>query len=92
VAAGTDAARKEVRAGRAKLLITASDASPTQIAKVRPAAERRGIAVRVVGTRVRLGEATGGPPSSAVAVTDEGLAEQLLRRIPQPGRMAGESG
>ena len=86
VEAGVDAARRAVRSGRAALVLTASDASSTQLEKVRGPAERAGVAVEVLGTRSRLGEAVGGPPLSAVAVTEVGLAKQLTLRIPAPDR------
>lgn len=84
VAPGVEAARRAVDAGAARLLLIAEDASGTQLDKVRAPAERRGVLVRSLGTRNDLGRAVGGPPLSAVAVTNEGFAEQMLRRLDGP--------
>ncbi|MGD2067209.1 MAG: ribosomal L7Ae/L30e/S12e/Gadd45 family protein [Gemmatimonadota bacterium] len=91
VEAGVDAARRAVRTGRAKLLLTAADASPTQLEKVAPGARRAGVPIRELATRIRLGEAVGRPPLAAVAVTDKGLAEQVLLRISDAGTVGDVS-
>lgn len=82
VAAGTEAARRAVQAGEAHLVLLAGDASPTQLKKIVGPAGRAGVIRRTIADRDRLGAALGGPPLSAVAVTNAGFAEQVLRRVP----------
>jgi ribosomal protein L7Ae-like RNA K-turn-binding protein len=77
VAAGTDAARKAVREGRAFLVVLASDASPGQLKKLLPLVERTGVPHCVWGTRAELGGAIGTGLSSAVAITEASLAGQV---------------
>lgn len=86
-----DATRRAVGEGTAKLIITADDASPTQLDKVLPAAERDAVPIRSLGDRAALGGAIGRSPLSAVAVMDVGFAEQLLLRLPGPESGGEES-
>lgn len=81
VATGTERTRQALRAGVAKLVLVAGDASPLQLKKVEGIATRKGIPTVVLGDRVVLGAAVGEPPLSAVAVTDAGFAHRLLERL-----------
>jgi len=81
VAAGTASARRSLREGEARLLLTASDASPGQLGKVIRLARRRDVPCRALADRSRLGRALGEPPVSAVAVTSESFADRLLDRL-----------
>jgi len=89
---GVAAAARAVRTGRAKVVVTATDASPLQLAKL--GGKRRGssrVPRRGVGDRRSLGRALGGGPVSAAAVTEAGFAEQLLRRLPDPDSDRGRA-
>lgn len=89
---GVDRSRRALRRGEAFLLLKAADASPVQLRKVEGPAERTETETRVLGDRDSLGEAVGGPPLSAVVITDEGFAEQLLGRLAAPGTGEGGDG
>ncbi len=81
VAPGTDAARRAARAGEARLILMAGDASPAQLDKIRRLVENRSIPRAVLGDRATLGAAVGAGPVSAVAVTVATFAEELRRKL-----------
>jgi len=81
VAAGTDAVRQSVRGGRARLIVTAEDASDTQLRKIRSTIHDRAIPQVILGDRATLGAAVGSAPLAAVAVTNGGLAERILEAV-----------
>jgi ribosomal protein L7Ae-like RNA K-turn-binding protein len=89
VVTGTAATRDALRGGRARLVLTAADASEVQLGKIEGVLGP--VPRRIVGTRATLGDALGVPPATAVAVTDRRLAEAILRRLDEPGS-AGRSG
>jgi ribosomal protein L7Ae-like RNA K-turn-binding protein len=78
VATGTEAVRQAVRAGQARLVLLAGDASPVQLEKVEKALSRRATPRARLGDRASLGAAVGHAPLSAVAVTSASLAEQVV--------------
>jgi ribosomal protein L7Ae-like RNA K-turn-binding protein len=77
---GTSSVRTALRVGRAHLVVVASDAAEGQAGKVIRLARARERPVRRFESRVLLGRILGAPPLTAVAVTDAGLAEEILRR------------
>jgi ribosomal protein L7Ae-like RNA K-turn-binding protein len=81
VAAGTERARLAVRRGEARLVVVASDAAEGQLKKIDGIVRANGVPRVVLVDRVGLGSAVGGPPLSALAVTDSGLAKQVLSRL-----------
>jgi ribosomal protein L7Ae-like RNA K-turn-binding protein len=81
VARGSEATRRALREGRARLVLYAGDASETQLAKIEKLVGARGVRSLRVADRELLGAALGGPPLTAVAVTDEPMAEELARRL-----------
>lgn len=89
LAAGIGATRRTVRAGEARLVLTAKDASRTQLKKVLGPARQRRVPRRVVADRRRLGAALGASSVSAVAVTNPSLAERILERLPPHGEDGG---
>jgi len=89
VAVGSAATRDALRGGRARLVLTAMDASGVQLVKIEKVLGS--VPRRIVGSRASLGDALGAPPATAVAVTDQGLAEAILHRLDEPGS-AGRSG
>jgi len=80
VVKGTDATRRALRTGDARLVIAAEDGSETQLKKVLPLASARGVPWRKLGNRDELGAAVGSGPLAVVAVTHPGFAEQLQER------------
>ena len=78
---GTDGTRRALKAGEVSLVILASDGAETQLRKVVPLAEARGVPRRVLGTRADLGAAVGGGPLTAIAVTGRRFAKELLVRM-----------
>jgi ribosomal protein L7Ae-like RNA K-turn-binding protein len=81
VAPGTQGARRALSSGTAKLVVIADDASPVQLKKIESIIRKKAVPRVVLGDRVLLGAAVGEPGLSALAVTDAGLAEQILRRL-----------
>ena len=81
VAPGTDAARRSVRRGEARLVLMAGDASGVQLDKIRKELKRRPIPQAILGDRATLGAAIGKAPLAAVAVTDESFATRLLQDL-----------
>ena len=89
VAPGTDAVRRAIREGEARLVWIAGDASSTQVDKVRTTMHDRAIPQVVLGDRGTLGAALGLGPLTAVAVTDEALAQRLVRELEGSGDETG---
>ncbi len=81
VASGTEATRRALRQGEARLVLMAVDASSVQLDKVRSALRNRPIPRAILGDRATLGGAVGREPVSAVAVTASTFAEQLRRKL-----------
>lgn len=81
VAPGTDAARRALRDGDARLVLLAGDASEAQLEKICRILRKRTIPHARVGDRENLGAALGLAPISAVAVTSAPLAELLLAEL-----------
>jgi len=81
IAAGTDRTRRALRAGEARLVLVAGDASAVQLRKIDGLIRRDAIPRAVIGDRISLGAAVGEAPLSAVAVTNARFAEQMLQRL-----------
>jgi ribosomal protein L7Ae-like RNA K-turn-binding protein len=81
VATGTDAVREAIRDGRARLVLTASDASPVQTGKVRRTLAGHPVPHVSWGSRAELGAAVGMSSLSAVAVTHAKLADQMAEAL-----------
>ena len=81
VVPGTDATRRAIRRGEARLVLMAEDASGVQMDKIRKLMVDRPIPLAVLGDRNTLGAAIGKGPTSAIAVTDESLAKRLLEDL-----------
>lgn len=89
VAVGAEAVREAVRAGDARLVVMAGDASPVQLEKIRKAMRAHSIPQAILGDRDALGAAVGCAPLSAVAVVSDSFAKRLLSEL---GRERDESG
>jgi ribosomal protein L7Ae-like RNA K-turn-binding protein len=81
VVPGTAAVREAIRAGEARLVLFAGDASASQLDKVRRTLKSRPVRTVTLGDRTRLGSAVGMAPLSALALTSEGLASQVYARL-----------
>ncbi|MDT8340195.1 MAG: ribosomal L7Ae/L30e/S12e/Gadd45 family protein [Longimicrobiales bacterium] len=81
VVVGTDAVRRAVREGRARVVLLAEDASDTQLKKIKALLEHRGLPSAVLGTREELGAALGRGRLSAAALTLPAFAEGFLAKL-----------
>ena len=81
VVRGTDEVRSALQKDGALLVLMAGDASETQTKKILRLLEVRGVPSAVLGSRSELGEAVGGPPLSAVALTKPAFAESFLKKL-----------
>lgn len=81
VASGTDATRRSIRQGDARLVLMAEDASPAQLDKIKRTMRDRMVPQVFLGDRATLGAAIGRAPVAAVAVTDASLAGRLLESV-----------
>jgi ribosomal protein L7Ae-like RNA K-turn-binding protein len=91
VAPGTEAVRRALRAGEARLVLLAEDASDVQLEKIQKVLRRGTVPQARLGDRTSLGAALGVAPISAVAVTSAPLADQVLTELGS-GAMAGAVG
>lgn len=88
VVSGTEAVRRAIREGEARLVLTAGDASGVQLDKIRSTMRDRPIPRAVLGDRSALGAAVGRAPLSAVAVTHPSLAARLLEGLTEEAAAA----
>ncbi|MDB4947364.1 MAG: ribosomal protein [Gemmatimonadetes bacterium] len=87
VAFGTDSTRQAVRDGDARCVVIAADISPTQLQKLLPLVQARGVPCFSVLTRDEIGAAVGRASVSAVGFTQESFARraaELAAAIPSP--------
>ncbi|HEY4553167.1 MAG TPA: YlxQ family RNA-binding protein [Bacillaceae bacterium] len=77
VISGEELVIKEVRSGRAKLVILSADASLNTGKKIQDKCSYYKVPVRFAATRAQLGHAIGKEARVAVAVTEEGFARKL---------------
>jgi ribosomal protein L7Ae-like RNA K-turn-binding protein len=89
VAPGTEAVRRAIREGKARLILFAKDASSVQLEKIRTTLHDRSIPRAVLGDRTALGAAVGFARLSAVAVTDRSLADRLVAELAEPADEGG---
>ena len=87
---GTEAVRRSIREGEARLVLIAGDASSVQTKKVRTTLRDRAIPQAVLGDRDTLGSALGLAPLSAVAVTSASLADRLIAELDRRGQASGD--
>jgi len=74
---GTERVREAARAGDARLVIVAGDASGNTRDKLIPLLQARGVPHALAYDRSRLGEAVGRGPLGAIAVLDASFAARL---------------
>ena len=78
---GTEAARRALRKGEARLILTAEDGSETQRRKVLALARNREVPCRELGDRNELGAAVGSGPLTVIGITGAGFAKELQQRL-----------
>ncbi|KPB04402.1 MULTISPECIES: YlxQ family RNA-binding protein [Bacillaceae] len=78
---GEELVIKEVRAGKAKLVLLASDASANTMKKLQDKCTYYNVPIRTVDDRYELGRAIGKDARVSVAILDEGFANKLLTML-----------
>lgn len=78
VISGEELSVKEVRGGKAKLVLLSKDASPNTMKKVTDKCKSYHVPCKLVEDRFLLGSAIGKEARVVVAVLDAGFAKKLL--------------
>jgi len=78
VVIGVDAVKRSLGAGDLDLVVFAGDASPVQLRKVKGLAGHRGVPIRWVSMRSKLGQAIGAGPVSVAGVQRGSFSKRLL--------------
>ncbi len=78
---GTERVREAARAGDARLVVVAGDASGNTRDKLIPLLQARRVPYALACDRARLGEAVGRAPLGAVAVVDPSFAARLRQLL-----------
>ncbi|KYD29547.1 MULTISPECIES: YlxQ family RNA-binding protein [Anoxybacillaceae] len=78
VTSGEELTVKEIRSGKAKLVLLAEDASENTMKKIKDKCSSYGVPLRKVSDRYTLGHAIGKDARVVVAIIDEGFANKLL--------------
>ena len=81
VVKGTDATRRALRKGEARLVLLAEDGSETQRKKVLPLARAKDVPCKVLGDRAELGGAVGSGSLTVVGVTRPSFAKALQEQL-----------
>lgn len=81
VVAGGEAVREAMRKGSARLVILTEDMSGTQQEKILPLARTLGVPCERLGSMQEMGDALGKGPLGAVAVTADGFAGEIRKRL-----------
>jgi ribosomal protein L7Ae-like RNA K-turn-binding protein len=81
LAPGTDAVRRAIREGEARLILMAEDASSAQLDKIRTTLHDRAIPQVVLGDRDALGASVGTAPLAAVAITNGSFADRIRAEL-----------
>ena len=81
VVSGEFSVENAVKAGKAKLVVLAEDASDNTAKKFKDKCKFYNIPIRFYGTKVALGAAIGKELRSTAAVMDEGFANTILKRL-----------
>lgn len=78
---GEELVVKEVRSGKAKLVLVAGDASPNTHKKLQDKCTYYEVPIRTVEDRYELGRAIGKDARVSIAIIDEGFAKKLLSML-----------
>ena len=85
IVSGEFATEKAVKAGKAYLILTASDASENTAKKFRNMADYYGVPYKVYGEKETLGGCIGKDYRSSLAVTDGQLAAAVMKKMDNVG-------
>ena len=77
VISGEELVIREIRSGKAKLILLASDASANTSKKIQDKCTYYNVEYRVFGDRYDLGHATGKEHRVAIAISDSGFAKKM---------------
>lgn len=77
VISGEELVLKEIRSGKAKLVLLASDASANTTKKIKDKCTYYNVEYHVCGDRYDLGHATGKETRVSLAIMDAGFAKKL---------------
>lgn len=77
VISGEELVVNEIRHGKAKLVLLASDASANTSKKLKDKCAYYNVELHVLGDRYDLGHATGKEARVALAITDSGFAKKI---------------
>jgi ribosomal protein L7Ae-like RNA K-turn-binding protein len=77
VISGEELVVKEIRSGKAKLVLLASDASANTAKKIQDKCTHYNVEFHVLGDRYDLGHATGKEARVSLAITDSGFAKKM---------------
>lgn len=80
-ASGEFCTEREIRSGRAKLVLVARDASDNTVKKFRNMCAHYGVPIRSYGCRELLGRAVGKEFRASLAVLDEGFAGSIRKHL-----------
>lgn len=89
LALGEEGVIKAVRAGKAKLVLLASDASANTAKKTRDKCRTYKVPIVDAFNRAQLGAGTGKGERVLLAVTDEGLANLIRRNLENSAEVTG---
>ncbi|MBX9972448.1 YlxQ family RNA-binding protein [Cytobacillus firmus] len=78
ITSGEELAVKEIRSGKAKLVLLSADASANTAKKVTDKCKSFGVPYKLIQNREMLGKAIGKEARVVVAVLDAGFAKKLL--------------
>jgi ribosomal protein L7Ae-like RNA K-turn-binding protein len=81
IISGEELVVKEIRSGKAKLVLLAEDASVNTAKKIQDKCLSYNVPLRKVTDRYTLGHAIGKDARVVVAVTDEGFAKKLMAML-----------
>jgi ribosomal protein L7Ae-like RNA K-turn-binding protein len=78
IISGEELSVKEIRSGKAKLVLLAADASANTTKKITDKCKTYHVPLKIVDNRYSLGKAIGKEARVVAAVIDEGFAKKLL--------------
>jgi ribosomal protein L7Ae-like RNA K-turn-binding protein len=81
ITSGEELVVKEIRSGRAQLVLLSEDASVNTTKKIEDKCASFHVPLRKVSDRYTLGQAIGKDSRVVVAVTDQGFAKKLLTML-----------
>ncbi|KAA9025838.1 YlxQ family RNA-binding protein [Niallia endozanthoxylica] len=78
IISGEELSVKEIRSGKAKLILLSSDASANTAKKITDKCKSYGVPLKIIENREILGRAIGKEARVVVALLDEGFAKKLM--------------